>query len=344
MTDGRDEADAKQAKPKGTVPVLNVGPSTGSAAPPTVVVLGASRSGTTMTAGVLQILGVEFGDRIDDRAEDVDITRCLRRTRSGLRLLSAPSARREFAGLLRQRRARWGTFGFKAPELSRQLPLMAGVIPEAFYVCVLRNPLPAALSAQRHTGRVWVDALASTARRQTLIAHFLRRTDRPVAVFTHEGALADPAGFVQDLAAFLSLTPSSERVATARRFVDPRGGYRPTRRTLGAVEAVSASTVRGWVADLADPVRSLEVELVLGERLLARTRANEPRPEVAARGLHESGRCGFTLAIPPGLGARERERLVVTVPEVGHAMQFRADASGAVVYDPRAALASPAPA
>ena len=289
-----------------------------------VVVLGAARSGTTLCAGVLQILGVEFGDRVSDVAEDVDLNAALRRTRSGLRSWSAPLARRQFARILAERRAKWMRFGFKAPALTRQLWLMAGVIPNASYVCVLRSPVATASSAYRRGGSNRLGTLASTTMRQDRIVRFARRTRRPCIIVGYETMLASPDAVVRDLDRFLKLDAGPARCARAAGFVNREGGYiKPTRRSLGEVETATPQHVAGWAGDLAEPERPVTVEIYAGNQMIARTIANRPRPDVVAGGRHISARCGFEITLPDGVPLEGNADLVVKLPELGHELRQR---------------------
>jgi O-antigen biosynthesis protein len=79
-----------------------------------------------------------------------------------------------------------------------------------------------------------------------------------------------------------------------------RALQKPSASIIGAVDAWSDSSVRGWAADRHMPERSLIVEIWLGGRFIAagRTRTGQEHP-VGDRWSH-AGATGFTISIPAG--------------------------------------------
>ena len=281
---------------------------------PTYVVVGSSRSGTTMTAGVLQILGVEFGDGTAHRGEDLEINDCVLRLQKGAWPLRLWGVRRDFGRLVTARRARWGLFGFKTPHLGQALPVLADKIPNAVYVFVLRNPLKSAVSWERtHDLDVW-KTLPGVLVTQLVTAWFMARTRRPVVMFAYEDAARDPARFIEELVPAAGLCATPETMATAADFIDPARGYRDTRRVFGRVDRLTETRVSGWICDLADPNASIEVELLLGDTVVASGTAGVQRRDVKRAGHHASGHCGFDFVFSEPLTPCEKRPLKLRVP------------------------------
>jgi hypothetical protein len=85
----------------------------------------------------------------------------------------------------------------------------------------------------------------------------------------------------------------------------------PGRHLAGYVDGIVADTLRGWVADPADPELSHPVEAFLDGVRIGASPADESRPDVARQGLGE--RHGFRIPIAPGLGPGSYELRVRTV-------------------------------
>lgn len=144
-----------------------------------VFIVGAPRSGTSATAGVLKILGLQLGDDLvgplpDNQKghfEDAQIVahnRALykalgsKNTYTGMALPDAwfqsnngYKAMQETKVLLHKRFATYRCFGIKNPLLSLFLPTYFSAVKSLFYIpkliIVIRNPLEIAYSIQRRT-------------------------------------------------------------------------------------------------------------------------------------------------------------------------------------------------
>lgn len=283
--------------------------------PLTLVVLGNARGGTTMTAGVAQFFGVEFGNRVDDRAEDVEINAVVHGMRRGLAVWRLPAARRAFSRILAERRARWRQFGFKCPSIAPVLGTLAPRIPDAAYVLVIRNPLTTAFSAERYRGTGWLRSFFFASAVQALYMRFVARTDRPVFVFSYEGALQKPEAFIDAFEAFLGVETPRDIRRQIFAYVDPAAGYRATRRYRGSIDKITSRRMHGWAADLVEPQRPLTIEIRIGDIVLATVKADDERPDVAAAGHHPTGACGFNVTFEWELSERDMAAVRLHVPE-----------------------------
>lgn len=308
--------------------------------PATVVVMGAQRSGTTMTAGLLQILGVEFGDDVADRGEDIALTACIQRLHHGLAFWRIPSVRRRFGRLLAERRAAWHPFGFKSPFLAPILWCVGDKIPRPVYIVMLRNPLGAAVSGERWGGQGWRSAFLRATFHQFVYACFATRTRRPVLLCSFEDAIKDTDTLLQHLANFLGVTVTDDMRERAQQFVQPTIGYRTTRRLQGWVETLTPERAIGWVADLTDPCRVLSVEISVDGNPVAKGPADLMREDVAQAGHHVSGHCGFDFTFERPLSEAEMRRVRIYIPELNHTLRFGLDGQVRSMYLPGEANSS----
>lgn len=305
------------------------------AGPGTVVVLGTARGGTTMMAGVLVRLGVEFGDRMNDYGEDIDVDRIVMRLRSVPLSLALPWARREMRKLIEERHAEWGNWGFKMPFLTARLSQLAGCFPAARYVFVVRNPMAVALSAERNSGLPVDQRIMETARDQHRTMRFLIENRLPFAAVSYEAMVGKPEAACTALAEALGTEPSKERLAAAAGFIRPRSGYALTKRLHGCIDTIDRTGAMGWVFDTVEPSRALTVTARCGTRVLDECEANAERTDVARATGHPTGRCGFRLTWPEE-NAPSSDDVAIEVPEIGHKLHVRGDGSGGYRLHPKA--------
>ena len=111
--------------------VRNAKPESGAGERPprTVVVLGTGRSGTTMTAGVLRVLGEELGDRLNCYLEDHDVRDCLLSVYQSFLFWRIVPLRWRFGRIMKARHRRWKRWAFKTPYLPAFIMLLSGTIP-----------------------------------------------------------------------------------------------------------------------------------------------------------------------------------------------------------------------
>lgn len=94
------------------------------------------------------------------------------------------------------------------------------------------------------------------------------------------------------------------------------GDSRMPYRSQGAIGRLGPGDIRGW-ARLRQSDQPALVEALLDGKAVARAEATLPRPVLAARGFEPAGRCGFRLALPPGLATMQSSALKVRVVQSG---------------------------
>jgi hypothetical protein len=111
---------------------------------------------------------------------------------------------------------------------------------------------------------------------------------------------------------------------------------------LGYVEARTADRILGWAWDPAAPETRLEVVLLRGKRIVARTRADQPREDLARNGVGD-GAHAFAFVLDEALRG-EAGRLDVAVEAEGGALvplgAARADQGGAAIAQVQRGLAA----
>lgn len=207
-----------------------------------VVTFGHFRGGTSMVAGILRMLGLFMGDRIEEgNNEDADFK-------------DAPPD--VIRARIRQRDAAHDVWGFKYPGVYENGAAWIDDLRHPFFVCVSRDPLA---SAQGEVFcRVFEDefeALRVKVEHQVMILRYLEEIMArrlPLLLVSYERALQYPAELVDALGAFVGLEVPSDVRRKAIEFIVPERGH----------------------ADLVTPP-FVKLEFVLARRLREETRERE---------------------------------------------------------------------
>jgi hypothetical protein len=236
--------------------------------PLTVVVLGASKSGTSVTAGILHHLGVHMGSDLrppDDRNprgyfEDGDFLRLndrILRSADGeawipppLESVMAvgPQFEEGITSIIRARDEARTVWGWKVTTTCLTFGLFAPYLRSPRVVTVVRNPLDTARSAVEHRrGRIdLVEALRVMSVFQAAMFESLRRVPEiPVFIIDYTSLLREPGKAVDGLARFLGIEPTRAQRAAAQALVAGRKQIRVQKiawRVLSRVKKLA----RGW--------------------------------------------------------------------------------------------------
>lgn len=226
----------------------------------------------------------------------------------------------------------------KVPRLVLTFPIVGDLFPNPRLVVVRRDVRAVAASMARRRALPVPLARARAEAYERRLTRIVAHRAAPMIVLSYEEALGDPRGVTERVAGFLGESGDERRLERAARSISLSGGYRPSRRVRGTIEEVGPTHVRGWVSDLLDDTASLAVRARVGTRRLADGLADQPRADVAAKGHHATGRCGFVLSFER-LNSAERDNLVVDLPAIGHSLAFRLSAGGDVsLHVPRLPL------
>lgn len=178
--------------------------------PSTVAIIDLAHCGTTMLAGVCEILGVPMvGARYKERKwEDQDVIAAIR-------------DRTAFAQLVARRDAAHERWGFK----------FAGAWLFADSLVVLRDPVylaiykdPVSVTARRFNA-VTISKLANTLRQMRDSVHGINDAGLDVRWLSYHQAVVTPAAFVVEVAHAIDIPPTPAQVDRAVAFIRPnRGG------------------------------------------------------------------------------------------------------------------------
>ena len=177
----------------------------------TVLVLGTPRGGTSVVAGICQMLGVPMGRDIDrSNIED-------RRFRA---TLAAPDLASATAEYFTERTVGGSLNGVKNPVMIDRLAEYYAVIPRPILVVVTRDVLA---TAQREevSGHELLGSLSSAVRRKYAIFEFVESVPDPLIFVSYERLVADPRAAVVALSSFLLGSVNEQLVAQTSCLVRP---------------------------------------------------------------------------------------------------------------------------
>ncbi|MCH8488342.1 MAG: sulfotransferase [Oceanicaulis sp.] len=198
-----------------------------------ILVFGAPRGGTSMTAGVMRIIGVDMGaGQNDANNEDLDI----QEARGRVQRLADPASSDYAAALadmrpVIERRARaGGVWGWKDPHGALYARDAVSLVPAARLVVVVRDPAASAMRTSMLTDTPLTNALADVLRLLTRASAILAAPPCPMALVSYEKSLVRPERFVEQIAAFCGVEPTEEQIAEAEAFISPERGHGATKQ------------------------------------------------------------------------------------------------------------------
>ena len=236
--------------------------------PKTVVVLGKPRSGTSLTAGILSILGVDMeGDSTPtpfnpkgayEDLEFDDINWNILQTAGGDDLLSPPPLSRvleqrdQYAQRLQEffsKKAKPHIWGWKKPSTSLLIELFLPYLVNPYFVVVLRNPIGNAQSLvefvrHRDPTVTFLDMLKISNYFDREIFEFLgRHKNLPTLFVSFEEIVCDPVKEATRLAEFLGLGLDGKQADRIRTFCIPREGI-SIQKKLGFLKGLPYKVAR----------------------------------------------------------------------------------------------------
>lgn len=204
-----------------------------------VIVLGV-RSGTSVVAGMLTILGVSMGDMLrgpnkynakgyfeDDHF--LDLVNRIHQARSGSKMLPVvlrdtdvlpKELEEEFKHLVESHSKE--LWGFKAPAACYLLSLVERYVKDPYYIVCNRDPIEIASSCMRveeHILPAWFDWYTYA---KDFMGTCLRETEgKRRLVVDFDDIMDSPSKVVRGIVDYLGIDASEESVLTAASFVDP---------------------------------------------------------------------------------------------------------------------------
>jgi hypothetical protein len=176
----------------------------------TVAIVDFAHSGTTMLAGICEILGVpmvgEFYKPM--KWEDLEIIQSLR-------------DEDKFAAVVAQRNSKYDTWGFKYPGAWKFMPILERHLREPVYLAIFKEPVSV---TRRRFGANTMSKLANTIEQFKLSVDGMMATGKQIHMLSYHVASVAPLQFVVNLALLLGLQPTNGQLDCAVQFMQPNRG------------------------------------------------------------------------------------------------------------------------
>ncbi len=173
----------------------------------TVIVLGVSRGGTSMVAGLLSMLGVSMGKTLsagshEDPAFHSHDVATLR-------------------ALIAERNAEHELWGWKYPHTLDYLGRIHGQLRNPHFVVIYRDVMSVAQAFQRADGTALKVALKDAHKRYDKLTRFCLDCDDPLLTISYEKAINNPNALLRELSRFCGVSMSLELKARCLQFIEP---------------------------------------------------------------------------------------------------------------------------
>lgn len=195
---------------------LLLNPETPPPAQRTYVAFGTRRGGTSLVAGIMRALGLHLGD-VGARSNNEDPAFQNRGTKQMRQAIEHADAEHD-------------VWGWKFPAAAAYLPDLVGNLRNPHYVVVFRDPVAAALSANRLDREISKRPLAVALHESGTNANanlgFALSSGRPCLLVSNERSKDDPSSLIDEVADFLAVPhPDDALRARILAYVTP-GSYK----------------------------------------------------------------------------------------------------------------------
>ena len=180
----------------------------------TVAIIDFAHAGTTMLAGVCEILGVPMvGRRYKPmKWEDLDVVEALENEGA-------------FAALVEQRNEQYKLWGFKYCGAWKFQPLLERYLRDPVYLAIFKEPV--AVTRSRF-GRITPDKVLNTIIQFQKAVEGMRDTTPEVHLLSYEQAIINPWLFVRQVIRLIGIQPTPGQCDAAIEFIQP--SRQPRRR------------------------------------------------------------------------------------------------------------------
>ena len=257
----------------------------------TFIITGLRRSGTSLVTSMLQQAGIFMGQQISDAVfEDEEMAAAL-----GNGALDA------LQGLIAERNANYGTWGFKIPLIHSHLqPKQLALFNNAHLIVPFRDVVSISVRRSLSEYKETMVALREAVGQMDAMTAFLAATNVPSLLLSYEKALFFQEDFVDVLMRFCGLPDNLALRARLIGLIEPnRQHYIVRARQVfrGVLERVVDDHVHGWCHSIGDP-DPVQLDLQINGRVVTSLLADQFRQDLADAGIGD-GRRGFSVDLRP---------------------------------------------
>ena len=269
---------------------INATPFDGQA---TLVVVGLTRSGTSMIGSLFHSLGLHMGSSVDKAVfEDVEIAHLVEsEDYDGLKAVVAG------------RNATHDVWGFKRPNAYQHLAKILPLLRKPRLIVMFRDILAIAMRNHVSMQMDVLPALPKYLDQYRVLVDNVAKVKCPALLVSYEKFVQFPEESVTRTAEFagLNLNPSRLQDALAVVVNGPDTYLQASRlRYTGHVDRIVNGKLRGWAMVVGDPKIKAKVNVMVSGRMVKSGVANKLRKDLEVANIGD-GHHGFEIAIDPSL-------------------------------------------
>ncbi|MBI4650257.1 hypothetical protein HY745_03020 [Candidatus Desantisbacteria bacterium] len=275
---------------------------------PTVIVLGFARSGTTMTASVLQAMGVFMGGKNAGVViEDPDV----------FNILENKDRIKEFRMLVEKRNQEHDIWGWKRPRTIDYTDLFIDKVRNPHLIFMFRDALAIAVRNQIAIEADVLATLKDAQRGYTKLIDFVTKTKLPCMLASYEKAILKKSFFVQSLADFVGIHLSKEQLTIAENaIILDKKEYIESARLIfytGVLDNVKNGIISGW-AKRKDESNPVSINIIVNNKVVITVIADKYRNDLEKNGIG-NGKHAFSFNLTPYLPEKKKYTIQAKVSE-----------------------------
>jgi len=255
----------------------------------TIIVLGAERSGTSMTAQILHAIGVSMAPKLNATGQDPEFAS----------LCLSPIDQEQAKKLIELRNQTHAIWGWKFPGNIK--PSLYNLSRSPHFIVMLRDPL--AMARKIRTTEDWqlAPAMRRVSQQQAEIAEFIAGTKAPVLFINYDRSLDYPDQLIKTIAEFSSIKLTVAKVTAAKLVIKPANPAYEKASSAPLiycyVDTLTADNISGWVRSRMNTEKPVKIRLYIDGYLVESAMADNYRADLENT-LMGSGRWGFSMPLP----------------------------------------------
>jgi hypothetical protein len=178
----------------------------------TIAIIDFAHCGTTMLAGVLELLGVPMvvdADFDQMRGEDPEIIRTLQTDEEA------------FRAEVEKRNAKYESWGFKWPGRREYWPLFQECLREPVFLTIWKDPVSVTRRRFGKSNARLLGKLRNTARQMQSAIDTAYKLQMPMTMFSYCKAVQTPGAFIKTVAGLAGVEWTWDQVARIGQYIQP---------------------------------------------------------------------------------------------------------------------------
>ena len=260
----------------------------------TFIVIGATRGGTSMVAGVLHHLGVNMVSTLPSTVYE----------RLDLSLAIEGDTADEANNIIASLNTQYKIWGWKRPDSIYHTEKWQDKFRNPHYIFVFRDLFVIANRNRISMLHDVIDNIQTANEHYRLMTEFLKKTKAPTLLISYEKAIMNQQYFVENMSKFVGSKQSKEMIENALKFIqtDNQEYLEESRftNTVGHFDEVTAEHIKGCAFYFGNTELAVKVKIEINQKDVFYANANEFRADINDSGMHPTGICGFTFKFPEG--------------------------------------------